>query len=767
MSNKKNLLIYAHYYIPDTASTGQILRELAEGMLDKFNITIICVVPSYLGTIEDKYKTQKYYEEEINGVKVLRIRVPEFSKANKKSRVKNIVSYFFGAMGATFKVGKMDYVFSISQPPILGGLLGVWGKWVKHAKYIYNIQDFNPEQVLAVGYTKSKFVTDAMMWFDKFSCKRSDLIITVGRDLVETVENRFKGKKVPKTVMINNWIDENEIYPLDENNEKVLAFKKKYGLDGKFVIMYSGNIGLYYDLENLMKVVERIKPGKRMGKSRSANSVRNVSFGFAQQLITLVLAFVTRTIFVRKLGAEYTGVNGLYTNILTLLSLAELGIGNVLTYSLYGALHDNDHEKLKQLISYYRKLYRYIAAAVTVVGLAIVPFLGQLVKSTLPHNEVVLYYLLFLCNSVVSYFVMFKVTLLRADQKEYIRNIVATICLLLQYVLQIAFLYVNNNYTTYLIIQIFFTIMQNVVCNVIANKYYPFLKEYTKETNLIDKKGLISDVKSMFVYKVSNVVVTSTDNILISMLLGTIYVGFYSNYSMIINYIATFINLMITGLIASLGNLNADNNSEHSYSVFKGMVYLFGVITIFCSVCVLNAIQGFIPIWVGSEYVLEKDVLIAILATFYVTHAFDPTWMFCETMGLFKERKNAMVINAILNILLSIVLAKPFGMTGILGATAIARVLTIVWWEPYILFKKKFKRPLADYFKQQAGIIGSNVLIVIISYMLCSFVSESFIGLVMRVVISGLTVLLVELIFMRKTEEFAWAKNKLKQIIHR
>ena len=268
MSNKKNLLIYAHYYIPDTASTGQILRELAEGMLDKFNITVICVVPSYLGNIEDKYKTQKYYEEEINGVKVLRIRVPEFSKTNKKSRVKNIVSYFFGAMSATFKVGKMDYVFSISQPPILGGLLGVWGKWVKHAKYIYNIQDFNPEQVLAVGYTKSKLITDAMMWFDKFSCKRSDLVITVGRDLVETVENRFKGKKVPKTVMINNWIDENEIYPLDENNEKVLDFKKKYNLNDKFVIMYSGNIGLYYDLENLIKVVEKIKPGTKTSDGR-------------------------------------------------------------------------------------------------------------------------------------------------------------------------------------------------------------------------------------------------------------------------------------------------------------------------------------------------------------------------------------------------------------------------------------------------------------------------------------------------------------------
>lgn len=261
---KKKLLIYAHYYIPDIASTGQILRELAEGMLDKFDITVICVVPSYLGTIEDKYKTQKYYWEEINGVKILRIRVPEFSKTNKVSRVKNILSYFFGAMSATFKVERIDYVLSISQPPILGGLLGVWGKWVKSAKFIYNIQDFNPEQVLAVGYSKNKFVTDLMMVLDKFSCRQSDLIITVGRDLVETVEKRFKGKNVPKTVMINNWIDEKEIYPLEKNNEKVVAFKKKYGLDGKFVFMYSGNIGLYYDLQNLIKVIGKFKNEKNV-----------------------------------------------------------------------------------------------------------------------------------------------------------------------------------------------------------------------------------------------------------------------------------------------------------------------------------------------------------------------------------------------------------------------------------------------------------------------------------------------------------------------
>ena len=261
-TERKKLLIYAHYYIPDTASTGQILKELAEGMLDQFDVTVICIVPSYLGAIKEEYKIQKYHEENINGVKVLRIRVPEFSKTNKLSRVKNILAYFFGAMAVTFKVGKQDYVFSISQPPILGGLLGVWGKWVKRAKYIYNIQDFNPEQVLAVNYSKSKLITNAMMFFDKFSCRRSDLVITVGRDLVETMNTRFGGKNVPKTVMINNWIDEKQIYPLSADDASVVTFKQQYGLEDKFIIMYSGNIGLYYDLENLIQVIDQFKSAK-------------------------------------------------------------------------------------------------------------------------------------------------------------------------------------------------------------------------------------------------------------------------------------------------------------------------------------------------------------------------------------------------------------------------------------------------------------------------------------------------------------------------
>lgn len=273
MESKKKLLIYAHYFVPDVASTGQILKELTDGMKDIFEITVICVVPSYMGVVEKKYTTHEFYREKINEVNVLRIRVPEFQKGNTKSRIINIMSYFFGAMAATFLVGKQDYVFAISQPPILGGLLGVWGKWVKRAKYIYNIQDFNPEQIMAVGFNKNSVFMKILMILDKFSCKRSNLVITVGRDLVETLENRFKKGKKPDCCMINNWIDEKKIFPLNMENTGVQAFRKKYGLTDKFVIMYSGNIGLYYDLENIIKVIKEFHSGIKTGADREVEFV--------------------------------------------------------------------------------------------------------------------------------------------------------------------------------------------------------------------------------------------------------------------------------------------------------------------------------------------------------------------------------------------------------------------------------------------------------------------------------------------------------------
>ena len=256
---KKKILIYAHYYAPDVASTGQILQDLAEGMTDEFDVTVICTVPSYTGKIAEAYKGKKFFREKIGDVRILRVPVPEFTKSSKKSRIKNLLAYYLGARKATGMVGEQDYVFAISQPPIMGGMLGVYGKKKLGAKLIYCIQDFNPEQIMATGYFRMKAILKAAMWLDKRNCRKSDLVVTVGRDLCETLEQRFQGGIVPNYVMINNWIDEKEIYPLPTDNEGVTAFRREYGLDGKFVFMYSGNIGLYYDLEGLIRVIEKFQ----------------------------------------------------------------------------------------------------------------------------------------------------------------------------------------------------------------------------------------------------------------------------------------------------------------------------------------------------------------------------------------------------------------------------------------------------------------------------------------------------------------------------
>ncbi len=266
--HKKKLLIYAHYYAPDVASTGQILQDMAEGMSDDFDVTVICTVPSYSGKIDSEYKKKKFFWEWINDVKVIRIAVPEFKKTSKVSRIRNLLAYFFGAIKATKLVGLQDYVFTISQPPILGGMLGVYAKRTllssegERPTFIYCIQDFNPEQIIATGYIKLMPILMAAKHVDVRSCSNSDLVVTVGRDLEETLLNRFVGKTVPRHTIINNWIDEKEIYPLPANDHGVEEFSETYGLKDKFIIMYSGNIGLYYDLEGLMGVMEKFRDAR-------------------------------------------------------------------------------------------------------------------------------------------------------------------------------------------------------------------------------------------------------------------------------------------------------------------------------------------------------------------------------------------------------------------------------------------------------------------------------------------------------------------------
>lgn len=260
MMRKPSILVYSIYYYPELASTAQIYTDLFEGLVSDFDITVICAVPCYTGNIPDNYKEKQHYFEEHGGVKIVRVPVREYSKENKKSRILNIVDYWRGARKATRSIGKnVDLVFTYSQPPILGGMLGVYGSKITKAPFVYGIQDFNPEQTIAVDYAGNARVHKVMMYLDKRSCRKAECVIVPGRDLGETIEKRFKGKQVPRYEVINNWIDDVQVHPLLKDDPGVVAFKERYGLENKFVIMYSGNIGLYYDLTNIMEVIANFK----------------------------------------------------------------------------------------------------------------------------------------------------------------------------------------------------------------------------------------------------------------------------------------------------------------------------------------------------------------------------------------------------------------------------------------------------------------------------------------------------------------------------
>ncbi|GGD76183.1 glycosyltransferase family 4 protein [Paenibacillus nasutitermitis] len=257
---KRNIVFVINYFYPDYASTGQLLTELCLHIQDDFNITVIAAQPGYAGEANEESKRITY--DNLENIRIIRIKLPKVDKQNKLSRLRFIATYFFYANILVQRQKNLDFIYTISQPPILGGLIGTLGKLTKRAKHIYNIQDFNPEQAEAVGFSKNKQLFRAARWVDTLNCKYADHIITVGQDMQETLLRRFADRKVTKNTVINNWTNEQDIIPLSKQHPKVAEFIESNGWQDKFIVMYSGNLGLYYDLENVIKITKEFKDKK-------------------------------------------------------------------------------------------------------------------------------------------------------------------------------------------------------------------------------------------------------------------------------------------------------------------------------------------------------------------------------------------------------------------------------------------------------------------------------------------------------------------------
>ena len=501
--------------------------------------------------------------------------------------------------------------------------------------------------------------------------------------------------------------------------------------------------------------------------SRTKNSVKNLSYALIGQGIGFVISFIARIFFIQILGREYLGLNGLFTNVLTILSLAELGVGEAITYSLYKPLAEKDTRTCTMLMQVYKKVYNIIGLAILIIGISLTPLLPYIIKNMPNIPYINLIYILFVINTAVSYFFSYKRNLIIADQKRYIATFYRYVAHALFTFLEIVYLVIFKNYIGYLVIMILATLADNIMVSRKANKIYKFLN--SKEEIPLDeesKKSIIKNTKAMMMHKVGGVVVNSTDNILLSMLVSLDSVGLYSNYFFITNALNSVTTHVFNSLTASVGNLFATSDSKNAYRVFKDIYFLNYFMYSFIAVSLLCLFNPFIDLWVGKDYLFNFDIVCIIVINFYITGMRKSVLTFREASGLFYKDRWKSVFEAIINLVASIILAIYLGTFGVFLGTLISSITVCVWVEPLVLYKYGFKEKLREYFKLYFMYLIITVIICIITYYLCSFIHlGKFISLILKAVLCLIIPNLINILIFRNLEEYNYFKNLIKKII--
>ncbi len=500
---------------------------------------------------------------------------------------------------------------------------------------------------------------------------------------------------------------------------------------------------------------------------RAENSVKNATIAMVMNILNIVINLVTRKIFIDSLGTEYLGVNGLFSNILTMLSIAELGIGSAIIYSLYKPVAEKDVQKIKSLVYFYKKSYRIIAIIVSIIGICMIPFLDNIVGKTQIVESIVLLYVLNLADTVVSYLLTYKRSILYATQKTYVINIIHIGYIIVMNILQTIFLITTKNYITYLVIKIICRIVENIVITAVANKMYPYLKE--KEIKKLDEqttKGITKRVKGLIFHKIATFIVPGTDNIIMSKFFGVATVGLYSNYNMVIQAVANLLTQAFSSIVATVGNLLIEKNVEKEYTIYKNMLMINSWIYCFAAAAIMCLMEPFISLWVGEQYLLGKEVLIIITIYFYFQGMRQTSSTFKDAAGIFYEDRFVPIIESIANIIFSIIFVNMFGISGIFLGTIASNFILFLYSYPIFVFKKLFKRSYMEYIKLNSRYMIISVLILIVTGLVISYIK--FENLFLELIVRGILVLiipnLIQLIIYRKDKEFEYFKNVLKKL---
>lgn len=497
------------------------------------------------------------------------------------------------------------------------------------------------------------------------------------------------------------------------------------------------------------------------------NTKKGLIFGLVYKFFSLLFPFLIQTVLIHQLGIEYIGIKGLFSSILTIFSLAELGFGGAIVYSMYKPIVDDDYEKICALLNLYRRAYRVIGFVILILGLAITPFLNFIIKGSHPDDislEVV--FLLYLVNTVLSYWLYgYKSSLLYAYQRMDMYNLIASITLVSTSLIQLIILFLAKSFYLFIIVSIFSTILNNFLISVFTNKLYPNLECRGKVDNET-LKTINQKVSGLLIGRICGATRNSFDSIFLSAFIGLSITAMYSNYYFILTALNGITQILLNAMLGGVGNSIVINSKRKNYNDMIVLNNLYLVISGIMSICMLCLCQPFMNLWVGKDYIFPEYIMILFPIYFYIQKMGDIRGVYAEAAGLFWEDRWRCIFESIANIILNYFLGKYFGVLGIITATIFSLFFIGFLGSTIVIFKYYFKEGIKHYMLNQLCLMVCTFLIGIITYSICeNIIGNNLFTLGCRAILCVTISAILYWLVLHKTRDYNNAKELMLKIV--
>ncbi len=501
--------------------------------------------------------------------------------------------------------------------------------------------------------------------------------------------------------------------------------------------------------------------------NRTTNTIKNTATGLIFKILNLLMPFVIRTLIINKLGMEYAGLSSLFTSVLQLLSLSELGFASVVAFEMYKPIAENDRDKICTLITFMRKVYYVIGSALLVVGLAITPALPYFIKGEHPAdvNLYVLYFI-YLFNTVISYFCFaYKGVLLSAHQRNDVENNVMTLCNMIMYVCQIVALCVFPNYYVYIIFLPLSTLMINLLRARIVNKMFPAYRE-KREIAAEDKKKIFRNIGAMVGHSMSGVLVVALINVIISANLGLNALAIYNNYYYIASALMGIVRIFYISLMGGIGNSMVVESRDKNYRIFRVLNFINVWLVGWMSVCLLCLFQPFMGIWVGSENMLPDLSAFLFVLLVYFWKFKDMVYTFKDAAGMWRADFWKPYVVTAVTFIAAMILIKLLGIDGVIIAMLLGVFVVSMPWETHVLFKDYFAKSPKRFYLSMLVYTLAIFTVGVLTYYVCSFLPKSgYVGLLLKFAVCLVLPNLIFVALSFRTEEFKSVCDKLKSML--